>query len=110
MIPNMKDALSGFTRRMQFATVSKTATDYESAETKASVAWFSANVQPITPQRLQMKPEGQRTWKFLDAWTTQLLNVDDIVKDRCQKEYRVLSKQDWSEAGFYQYELTEQAQ
>jgi hypothetical protein len=110
MFLSMKDVLAGFTKRMQFATVSKTATDYESAETKASVTWFSANVQPISPQRLQMKPEGQRQWKFLDMWTVQLLNLDDIIKDKCQKEYRVLSKSDWSDAGYYQYELTEKAQ
>lgn len=106
----MKDALFGFTRRVELARVSKASVDHEVVETKADVKWFSAVLQPLSPQKLQVKPEGQRQWKFWDAWSTESLINDDIVKDRCQKEYRVMSRQDWSEAGYYFYELVEKPQ
>lgn len=108
MFPSMRDVLSGFTRRNQFAVVTKTVSDFEAVESKAAVAWFSGSFQPLPSQRLTLKPEGQRTWKWWTLWTTQKLKLDDVVKDRCNKEYRVLSVSDWFEAGYYQYDLAEQ--
>ncbi len=109
MFPSMKDALAGFGRRNQFAIISKTMVDFESVEAMASVTWFTGTFQPLPPQALLIKPEGQRTWKWWALWTSVKLKLDDIVQDRCNKQYRVLSVSDWNEAGYYQYELAEKA-
>lgn len=108
MFPNMKDAFFGFTDRAQFARVSKASVDHEVVETKAEVVWFSGVFEPISPQRLERKPEGQRNWKFWDLWTTEKLVNDDIIQDACNKQYRVSSNQDWRKGGYYFYELVEQ--
>jgi hypothetical protein len=108
MFPTMRDVLAGFGRRNQFARVSKTAVDYEVSETKASVQWFVGVFQPIPTRKLIVKPEGQRTWKWWTLWTNQSLNLDDIVQDQCNKQFRVMSVEDWGEAGYYTYELAEQ--
>jgi hypothetical protein len=105
----MTDALAGFGETIQFAVVSKTAVDYEVTETLASVAWITGVKQPLPPQALKIKPEGQRSWKWWSFWTNQSLKVDDEIQDSCKRRYKVMEKSDWSEGGYFHYELTEKA-
>jgi len=107
MLPDMSDALSGFGKRIQLAVISKAKVDYDVTETKILTEWFTAIAQPITPQQLRIKPEGQRTWKWWTVWTTKALKLDDEVKDNSDRQYRVMDVTDWSEAGYRKYELTE---
>ena len=105
----MRDAFSGWNHRNQFALVAKAAVDFDVVETKANVVWFSGTFQPLPSRRLLLKPEGQRSWKWWTLWTATKLNLDDVVKDKCNKQYRVMSSDDWDAAGYYCYELLEQA-
>lgn len=108
MIPSMKDAFSGTSRRIKFARLRKTAVDYEVSESKAEVDWFYGNIQPLPPQRLIIKSEGQRQWKWWTIWSSAELHLDDLIKDNRGKEYRVMENSDWGQAGFFGYEAAEQ--
>jgi len=109
MMPDMSDAISGFAEDIQFAVNSKTVVDYEVVESRSSVEWTDGSLQPLPPQELRIKPEGQRTWKWWLMYTTKSLKLDDILQDNCRRQYRVMEKTDWNAAGFYVYQLTEQA-
>ena len=109
MMPDMASTLFGLTTPIQFAVVSKTMVDYEVSESKAAVRWMDGQCQPLPPQQLKVKPEGQRTWKWWLMYTTEDLKLDDILQDDCKRQYRVMEKTDWSQAGYYAYELTEKA-
>lgn len=109
MFPNMTDGLAGFGEPIQFAVVSKTAVDYEASESLSSVSWMTGVKQPLPAQALRIKPEGQRTWKWWKVWTNQALKLDDEIQDSCRRQYRVMEKSDWNEAGFYEYEFAEKA-
>ena len=109
MFPDMSDVLSGFSETIQFAVVSKAIVDYELSETKASIEYSTGVKQPLPSQKLRVKPEGQRTWRWWTMWSTKQLKLDDIIKDNCNREYRVMESSDWREAGHFVYEIVEQA-
>lgn len=64
--------------------------------------------QTMTPAKLAIKPEGERTWKWstLHTLPEPKLELDDIIKIRDVK-YRVMSMENQAEYGFVAYELLE---
>lgn len=64
--------------------------------------------QTFTPRQLEMKPEGQRTWKWskLHMVPEPRLSLDDILKIRGIK-YRVMTSDDHAEYGVISYDLKE---
>jgi len=107
MFPAMNEAFWGLTSVEQFQKVSRTPADYEAAETLAPPVPFSAILAPLKTQRLLIKPEGERRWKWFQMYTTQELMLADVVQAHDGKTYRVMSKDDWNQAGYFSYELTE---
>lgn len=107
--PNVADVLSEWSAPQQFQIVTKAAVDFELQETQAEGVTFPAILQPLPPQALRIKPEGQRTWKWWTMWTTTSLVLDDVIVDQEGKRYRVMSVQDWVSGGggYKQYDLTE---
>ena len=109
MFPDMTDVLAGFTKPFRFAVISKTVVDYEVSEAKATLEWATGVRQPLTPQQLRIKPEGQRSWKWWTLWTSKRLKVDDVIQDESNRQYRIMEVSDWTEAGHLKFELMEQA-
>lgn len=107
MIPNVSAAMNNWTVPVQLRLVSRVAVDFEAAENVLDVVVFEAVMQPMPPQRVNRKPEGERAWKWWEAWSTKSLNADDVVQDENGLQFRVGSVQDWSQAGFFKYDMTE---
>lgn len=109
MMPNMSSTLAGFEETVVFEIVKTTVVDHDVVQTSkvAPTLYFEGVLLPITPQKLLVKPEGERKWKWWTLYTDLRLATDDIVKDEQGALYRVMSINDWRQAGYYQYELTE---
>jgi hypothetical protein len=107
-MPDMSDAFFGWDTPFQFAVIQKTAVNFQASESKLSVSWMQGVLVPIPPRKLLVKPEGERKWKWGTLYSPQKLEVDWIVKDLDNKEYRVMSDADWSSSGFFEYEIAEQ--
>lgn len=107
-MPDVSGALWGLQSEAQFALVKKDVVDFEVTETSAVVGNFLVNLQPLEAQKLEILPEGERRWKYWRALTKKKLEVDDLIQDAACKQYRVVRKADWSEAGFNEYWLAEQ--
>ena len=109
MLPNMKEALRGWTKRVQFTIIKKTVSDFDVQENTIATPMISAIIQPVSPQKLLLKPEGQRRWKWWQIWTDthMLLQLDWILKDNKGKTYRIMEFTDWKDSGYYAYELVE---
>lgn len=105
--PNMAEALWGTTNTIDFEIVNKTVSDHEVVEGAANIVTFQGDIQPIPPQKLTIKPEGQRRWKWYTMRTTQEMSVDYIVQDPQGKQYRVMSVTDWHSYGYFEYELVQ---
>lgn len=105
--PDMSDALWDLTESVQFDVVAKSASDFEAKETLKNRIVFQANLQPTPPQKLLIKPEGQRSWRWWTMWTRAALSNDWILKDAAGRLFRVVSRSDWGRSGFNEYEITE---
>jgi len=104
----MMTVLSGWTAPVQLRVVVKTPADFEVFEDPIDIINFEAVMQPMPPQKVDRKPEGIRTWKWWEAWTVQKLERDTVVQDMDGLQFRVQSVQDWSQEGYFHYDMTEQ--
>lgn len=109
MMPSMMDATFGMENTVGLTLVQKTVDDHELVESSKvkPPLFFQGVLEPLSPQRLLIKPEGQRTWKWWTLLTDLQLQLDDQVKDQMGKLYRVVTLRDWSQAGYYEYEILE---
>lgn len=102
-VPNMSEALMGWMQTMDVITVSKTVSNFLLVETEDQRT-IQAVRQPLSQTRLEIKPEGQRAWKWELLHTTENFELDDKVNfDGTQ--YRIMSKFRWAEYGFFEYEI-----
>lgn len=109
MLPLMSEALSGLTQQVNFGILNKTQQNYNTVETPKVVGFVQLSLQPMHPQRLAVKPDGQRKWKWLQAWGTQDVPIDNYIQDTQGTQYRVMAKSNWKDTGsdFIEYELVE---
>lgn len=106
-LPNMQDALADWFQMMTFTIITKETVDHELVET-ATVVAAKAVRQPLSAQKLMMKPEGQRAWRWeqLHAFPDLILKPDDVVVFNGIR-YRVMDKLDYKEYGYLEYHITQ---
>lgn len=106
--PNVSAVFAGWTSPVQMKVISKTAQDFELNEETLAVVEYEAVMQPMPPQKVDRKPEGERIWKWWESWSVTRLQPDTVVQDQDGVQFKVQSVQDWGQGGFFHYELTEQ--
>lgn len=108
MMPNMAEGLRGFTRRTKVQVVKQKVQDHESVEAGVELEEISIVLTPMPPQRIAIKPEGQRHWKWWSGTSKTKLELGWMLRDpRGGKVFEVLEESDWRQAGFYSYGLAE---
>ena len=71
----------------------------------------SVSIQSINPESLKMLPEGQRSWDTNTIYALSNLNLKtDEVFTIDGTNYRILSRTDWKEYGFIEYNVIEDHQ
>lgn len=104
-LPNVSDVLPDWFQSMTFQVVTKDLEDYEVVETLTTITTQGVR-QPMNAQRIAIKPEGQRAWKWetIHCLPDVKLNIDDIIIFDGVK-YRVMHKWNWAEYGYLEYEI-----
>lgn len=107
-LPNMRNTLNNWFQSVTFNRVSKVVVNFELIEAETPFS-FIGNVQPLPIRQLALKPEGQRSWRWITVWSTTdlLLNTDEIIAYKDFK-YRVMAKFDWASSGYIEYHCCEQ--
>lgn len=103
-LPNMSGALEGWQQPMTVKKIVKSTVNYELVEAETTI-YFSGVLERMTPQQMQMRPEGQRAWVWYNIFC--LVNVDleiDDVVESLGKRYRIKSKNDWSSYGYRSFD------
>ena len=103
----MQGALANWMVPMVFIKIVKTVVDFQEVETKTNTN-FKGVWQPLTGQKLQIKPEGQRAWKWFTCHAEIGLTLipDEIITYK-STNYRVMEKMDYSEYGYNEYHLVQ---
>ncbi len=106
-LPNMSSTLSGWMRPITLGFVEQV---NNSGSIKEIVRELQTNgvYQPLRPQLLQTKPEGQRHWEWqmLHCQPGLPIRPGSIVVLEGNK-FRVMAKNDYSAYGYIEYHLVE---
>lgn len=82
--------------------------DFEVAEVAVDAEEIQMVLLPMPPQKVDRKPEGERTWKWWEAYSVAKLGLQWDVQDEEGTQFKIVSRTDWGKAGFFVYELVEQ--
>lgn len=106
-LPNMQSTLANWFQKLVFTRVIKETINFKVQETRIDYHFMGVR-QPFGPQKLDMKPEGQRKWKWetVHAYPDLVLEPDEIIYFR-DVPYRVMEKYDWTEYGYVEYHLVQ---
>lgn len=106
-VPNVVESMYDYFQQNTFVRIVKTIVNFQVVETETEESFFGVR-QPFTPQMLQMKPEGERDWKWetIHAFPTLQLSPDDRIVFSGTK-YRVMQKSDFKEYGYVLYQICE---
>lgn len=108
-LPNMGGALLNWFQKMVFTVVTKRINPDTFLVEEVQVQCEAMAVkQPLQAEKIQMKPEGQRHWRWemLHALPDLVLKIDDIVRIGATP-YRVMERFPYSEYGFVEYHITQ---
>jgi isopentenyl diphosphate isomerase/L-lactate dehydrogenase-like FMN-dependent dehydrogenase len=105
--PNMASAIAGLT---QVNEVQILRTVLVAGETHRQIRKTTAAtcIQPLSAQRIAMKPEGERAWKWwmIHATNDLMTKVGDIL-EITGVGYRLMACTDYSAAGYSMFEAVE---
>lgn len=104
-MPNMAETITGWFQSLTFNVVSKVVENGLVTETTTDIT-FRGVWQPFGPEQLQMKPEHQRSWQWIQVHSHNNLKLvnDDVIKFRGE-QYRVMANFDYSLNGYYEFHL-----
>lgn len=106
-VPYMARAMRGWVKNKTFKVITQTVVNHRTVETTTDVT-MKVNFQSMPPAEVNRKPEEQRTWKW---WSLVVVEGQELFTDDIftldGKNYRVKSKEDWSESGFRKYGVIE---
>jgi hypothetical protein len=105
-VPRVADALRSYFRPISIGVVSSKIG--EGGKLLETVKWqtFDGVVMPLRPERIENKPEGQRSWVWKALYTdgSVVLATDDVVQVGAER-FRVNGRADYSDYGAVPYEL-----
>ncbi len=103
--PNVSEAFWDWTDTVTFKVLRTTVADFEVVEVPINDVTFEGALEPTKPRDLLIKPENQRNWKWWDMYTTFSLAPGEEIQDPSGSTFRVMSKRNWGNAGYFQYDL-----
>lgn len=110
MMPNMAPAIRGFGgRRVTVQKVAQTLVDGEAVQTGQSLMRATVVFNPMSPRKIAIKPEGQRTWKWQTGTSAARFEVGWflVVDGPDRRQYEVMEAPVSGQARVYVYDLAE---
>lgn len=105
-MPQMNETLNGWEVPLTLEIITQDIIDGYKVEKKEQIN-FKGVWQPLRDKELQFKPEGLRTWEWIQvhakAGTLNLEPEDNIIFN--SKRYKVMSIKDYSLNGYIEYHL-----
>ena len=103
-MPQMGAAFAGWQKQITLTKRSQTITNGLVSYVDSTFN-FMGTIQPLSPKQIELKPEGQRAWEWLQIHvqnSTQNLTTDDQIFYN-GKYYKIMANNDYSQSGFWEY-------
>lgn len=109
-LPNVSNTLEGWFQTLVIGILVKTIVDNRVYEETTNFE-IRGVIQPLSPEQLEIKPEGERSWvwKMLHCQPSLPVKTDDLVTIKGIR-YRVNSLTGYDEYGYAMYELVQDYQ
>jgi hypothetical protein len=105
-MPKMRAAFRGWTSRITLLKHRETVVDGFVKRQEVAI-YFYGTIQPLDPRSLALKPEGQRSWSWLQIHcqvrATTLIPGDRVTWNN--DVYKVMDQIDYSLNGYMEYHL-----
>ena len=105
-MPNVSSALNGWMRQMTLNRVVQSVSNFGDVSTTELPFSFMGAVQPLSPQELELKPEGLRSWEWLQIHMktpiTLTLSTNDLITIN-GRIFKIMAKKDYSQNGYIEY-------
>ena len=110
-MPKMKVAFSGWKSDITLTVITNNIVDGFNTPTETLIT-FKGTVQPLSAEALELKPDAQRGFEWLQIHVEldkQALSIGDDI-DYGGKRYRVKAKKDYSLNNYIEYHIMEATQ
>jgi hypothetical protein len=103
--PKMGAAICGWFLPMKFVQIEKKIVNYANVDVKTEIN-FEGMWQPFTAEDFALYPNITTSWSWFTVFACPKLELksDDIIIYK-GKSYRVKTKEDWSEYGYFRYNI-----
>lgn len=105
-MPNMSTTLDGWQVPLTLVKVVQNVVEGDLLTTEQKIS-FQGVWQPLRDERLEAKPDGQRSWEWVwihaKSGSLNLDTADKVIFNN--KRYKVMEKKDYSLNGFVEYQL-----
>ena len=104
-MPNVSAALNGWMKRITLQKRTQSVDTYGDVTFTNVDFSFMGTIQPLSPKQIELKPEGQRAWTWLQIHMQTgsfKLNVNDQIVIN-GTIYKVMALKDYSQSGYIEY-------
>jgi len=104
LMPKMTAAFSGWQSLITLKVIGEVNLDGFISITETDYT-FQGIIQPLSPEQIQLKPEGQRSWQWMQIHCkagSLNLKTNDRIEYNGQK-YKVMNVLDYTLNGFIEY-------
>lgn len=109
-LPDMSGTIRGYFRPLVMVRVRKTVKDCRVSESQVEIR-CAGMIQPFGSRDLRMKPEGQRSWKWVMLHCTPDVALENDEEFTIHgTRYRVMAQFPYQDYGYRQYELVQDYQ
>jgi len=108
-MPDVSGTLEGWKHDITLVKLSRTITDGVSTPTETEHE-YSGTVQPLSPQQIKLKDEGQRSWSWWQIHIDINAPVELIPDDRIVYnglKLKVMAKRNYTLNGYIEYHAIE---
>lgn len=112
-MPQIGAAFNGWETKIALRKIAQTIID-GLVDNKEIPMNFMGTWQPLSAEKIALKPEGMRSWKWIQLHcrngSKNLETNDLVIRDGEKTRYKVMDKLDYSLSGFIEYHLVEDFQ
>lgn len=107
-MPQMEAAFAGWASVITLKVITQTIVDGFVTDSESNIS-FQGVIQPLSPNKLYFKPEGQRSFEWLQIHCLNReinLNTNDRIVYN-NKRYKVMAKSDYGLNNYIEYHAIE---